>query len=57
MNTAKIAITIKEELLDKLDPMVNSKIFPNRSKAIQEAVEEKLSQVNMYRLRDPGQSD
>lgn len=60
MSTAKIAITIKEELLDKLDRMVNSKVFPNRSKAIQEAVEEKLSRINRSRLArecaklDPG---
>jgi metal-responsive CopG/Arc/MetJ family transcriptional regulator len=50
MSTAKIAITIEEETLDKLDRLVSSKVFPNRSKAIQEAIKEKLSRVNKSRL-------
>ena len=50
MSTAKIAITIEEELLGKLDRLVASKVFPNRSKAIQEAIQEKLSRVNRSRL-------
>ena len=50
MGTAKIAITIEEDLLGKLDRLVSSKVFPNRSKAIQEAVQEKLSRVNRSRL-------
>ncbi len=50
MSTAKIAITIEEETLGKLDRLVSSKVFPNRSKAIQEAIMEKLSRVNRSRL-------
>lgn len=50
MSTAKIAITIEEETLSKLDRLVSSKVFPNRSKAIQEAIKEKLSRVNKSRL-------
>lgn len=50
MGTAKIAITIEEELLDKVDRLVSSKIFPNRSKAIQEAIQEKLARVDRSRL-------
>jgi len=50
MSTAKIAITIEEDLLDKLDRLVSSKVFLNRSKAIQEAVAEKLARVNKSRL-------
>ena len=50
MSTAKIAITIEEETLDKLDRLVSSKVFPNRSKAIQEAIKEKLSRINKSRL-------
>jgi Arc/MetJ-type ribon-helix-helix transcriptional regulator len=30
--------------------LVSSKVFPNRSKAIQEAIKEKLSRVNRSRL-------
>ena len=50
MSTAKIAFTIEEELLEKLDRLVSSKVFPNRSKAIQEAIQEKLTRVNRSRL-------
>jgi len=50
MSTAKIAITIEEDLLDELDRLVSSKVFLNRSKAIQEAVAEKLMRVNKSRL-------
>jgi metal-responsive CopG/Arc/MetJ family transcriptional regulator len=50
MSTAKIAITIEEDLLEKLDRLVSSKVFLNRSKAIQEAVAEKLTRVNRSRL-------
>ena len=50
MSTAKIAITIEEDTLGKLDRLVSSKVFPNRSKAIQEAIKEKLSRVNKSRL-------
>jgi metal-responsive CopG/Arc/MetJ family transcriptional regulator len=46
----KIAITIEEELLEKLDRLVASNVFSNRSKAIQEAVQEKLSRINRSRL-------
>ena len=38
MTTAKIAITIEEDILIRLDLPVKSHTFPNRSKAIQEAV-------------------
>jgi metal-responsive CopG/Arc/MetJ family transcriptional regulator len=50
MSTAKIAITIEEETLGRLDRLVSSKVFPNRSKAIQEAIQEKLARVNKSRL-------
>ena len=50
MSTAKIAITIEEELLGEVDRLVSSKVFPNRSKAIQEAILEKLSRINHSRL-------
>jgi metal-responsive CopG/Arc/MetJ family transcriptional regulator len=50
MSTAKIAITIEEDTLGKLDRLVSAKVFPNRSKAIQEAIEEKLSRMNRSRL-------
>ncbi len=50
MGKAKIAITIEEELLRKLDDLVKSEAFPNRSKAIQVAVAEKLAKIERTRL-------
>ena len=50
MSTAKIAITIREDVLEKLDRLVQSKVFPNRSKAVQQAVEEKLARIGRGRL-------
>jgi len=50
MATAKIAITLEEKTLDRLDRLVKGHVFSNRSKAIQEAVEEKLERLERSRL-------
>jgi metal-responsive CopG/Arc/MetJ family transcriptional regulator len=50
MSTIKIGITIQEHLLDRLDRLVKAGVFPNRSKALQEAVEEKLARFDRGRL-------
>jgi len=50
MATAKIAISIEKDVLNRLDLLVKSHIFPNRSKAIQEAVKEKLNKIEYNRL-------
>ena len=50
MSTSKIAITIQDDLLDRLDQLVQSKIFPNRSQAVQAAVAEKLARMDRNRL-------
>ncbi|TAN63032.1 ribbon-helix-helix protein, CopG family [bacterium] len=50
MRTAKIAISMDERVLAKLDRLVKTRVFPNRSKAIQTAVQEKLEQVERSRL-------
>jgi len=42
IDASKIAITIDDNLLKQLDLMVKSKVNPNRGKAIQEAVADKL---------------
>jgi len=52
MATSKIAITIDEKLVKQLDDLVNSRVFSNRSKAIQEAVEEKLKRMEKTRLAE-----
>jgi metal-responsive CopG/Arc/MetJ family transcriptional regulator len=50
MAASKIAITLENDMVKKLDMLVKSKFFPNRSKAIQEAVEEKLKRIEKRRL-------
>jgi metal-responsive CopG/Arc/MetJ family transcriptional regulator len=50
MATAKIAITLEEGLLSRLDLLVKSRIFPNRSTAIREAIQEKLRKIEGDRL-------
>ena len=50
MPTRKIAITIDNKLVEKIDSMVAKRIFPNRSKAIQEAVADKITRLDKSRL-------
>ncbi len=50
MSTAKIAISIEHSLLDRIDRLVKEKMFPNRSKAIQEALKEKIDKLDKSRL-------
>lgn len=50
MATNKVAITIEEKLLKRLDRAVALRKFPNRSRAIQEAVQEKLDRLDRSRL-------
>jgi len=52
MRMSKVAISIKRTTLDQLDELVKSKVFPSRSRAIQEAVEEKLSRLKGTRLAE-----
>ncbi len=60
MRAAKIAITIDRGLLKALDRLVKEQVFPNRSRAIQTAVAEKLQRLEGTRLArecaklDPG---
>ena len=50
MSVAKIAITMDDSLLRKIDLLIKEKIFPNRSKVIQEAVREKVEKLDKNRL-------
>jgi Arc/MetJ-type ribon-helix-helix transcriptional regulator len=50
MAASKIAITIDNKVLKRLDYLVKSNRFPNRSKVIQAAVEEKLLRMEKSRL-------
>ena len=50
MGRTKIAIMLDRGILDALDRLVDSQVFPNRSQAIQEAVQEKLDRMARGRL-------
>jgi Arc/MetJ-type ribon-helix-helix transcriptional regulator len=50
MTTSKIAITIDQNTLNRLDLLVKAHMFPNRSRAIQAAVSEKLERIEKTRL-------
>jgi metal-responsive CopG/Arc/MetJ family transcriptional regulator len=50
MAASKIAITLESNMVKRLDMLVKSNFFPNRSKAIQEAVAEKLKRMEKSRL-------
>ena len=52
MDTSKVAISINRETLKKLDNLVKDHVFPNRSRAIQVAVEEKLNRMQRTRLAE-----
>jgi metal-responsive CopG/Arc/MetJ family transcriptional regulator len=50
MNSAKVAITMDRNLLERVDRLVKNRRFANRSRAIQEAVAEKLARLEHGRL-------
>ncbi|MBN1833071.1 MAG: ribbon-helix-helix protein, CopG family [Deltaproteobacteria bacterium] len=50
MAASKIAITLENNMVKRLDMLVKTNIYPNRSKAIQEAVAEKLKRIEKSRL-------
>ena len=50
MQTAKIAITIDQGTLLRLDRLVTQKVFPSRSNAIQVAIQEKIERLDRVRL-------
>ncbi len=50
MSTRKIAITLKETLLRKIDRWVSEGLYPNRSRVIQETLEEKAADWRRRRL-------
>jgi Arc/MetJ-type ribon-helix-helix transcriptional regulator len=50
MSTVKVAISIERRLLGRLDALVKRRAFSSRSKAIQQAVEEKLDRLDRSRL-------
>jgi metal-responsive CopG/Arc/MetJ family transcriptional regulator len=47
---SKVAVSLDESTLDRLDRLVQKQVFPNRSQAIEEAVAEKLARLEKSRL-------
>jgi Arc/MetJ-type ribon-helix-helix transcriptional regulator len=50
MGAAKIAISIDKKILKTVDQLVERKIYSNRSRAISEALQEKLARLGRGRL-------
>ena len=50
MTTTKVAISLDSQLLAELDTLVSQRVFPNRSRAIQTALQEKLNRLRRIRL-------
>lgn len=50
MGKSKVAITLDDDLLARLDRLVDEDRFPSRSGAIQSAVREKLDRLEHSRL-------
>ena len=48
--TTKIAISIDIRVLNRIDKLVENRIFANRSRAIETAIEEKISKLDKSRL-------
>ena len=49
MSSVKVAITLDSETLRHVDSLVMKSVFPNRSRAIQLAVAEKLARMGRTR--------
>ena len=50
MASIKVAITLEQNTLSQVDSLVARQVFPNRSRAIQIALQEKIERVEGTRL-------
>jgi metal-responsive CopG/Arc/MetJ family transcriptional regulator len=50
MRAVKILVTLDPDLLARLDQLVKENPFPNRSRAVQEAIRDKLQSLERSRL-------
>jgi Arc/MetJ-type ribon-helix-helix transcriptional regulator len=50
MASVKVAVTIDRDTLRQVDSLVAKKVFPNRSRAVQAALAEKLARLRRGRL-------
>ena len=51
MPTRKIAVTLNARPVDEIDRLVLENVFPNRSRAIQRAIESTLDALSRHRLQ------
>lgn len=50
MPAAKIAISLDKNVLNEIDNLVRNKIYPSRSRAIQDAIREKIERLSKSQL-------
>lgn len=50
MPKTKVAVTLEQKTLSEVDRLVARRIFPSRSRIIEEAVQEKLDRIAHNRL-------
>ena len=50
MNKTKIAVALDRKAVQRLDRLVRQRVFPNRSRAVQAALDEKLERMSHGRL-------
>ena len=50
MPRSKVAVSLEQATLKRLDQLVKQSVFPNRSRAIQVALDEKLERLDGSRL-------
>jgi metal-responsive CopG/Arc/MetJ family transcriptional regulator len=52
MPSVKVAVTVDSDTLKRVDSLVASHVFPNRSQAFQAAIAEKLARLDRTRLAE-----
>lgn len=52
MAKAKLAVTLDENILHEVDNLVKRRVFPNRSRMIEQAVQEQLARMKKSRLAE-----
>ena len=50
MAKSKIAITLDDDIVGRIDTLVRQRTYPNRSQAIEDAVRDKLTRLDRSRL-------
>lgn len=52
MARIKVAVTLDEDTLAEVDQLVDQQVYPSRSQAIQEAIQDKLNRIHGRRLAE-----